>query len=134
MSQQTRQGTIRGGMILLIVGVLVTVGTMAASAGGGSYVIAWGAIIVGLVRVVRGYSMPADPSLHVNEDQLVGRFGPDDPTPQLAGASCVHCQEKITSALEAMACKVCNKPVHFDCKKEHKADAHSEKQTRAAYR
>src|SRR3712207_2831227 len=102
MSHKTRASTIRSGMTLLVIGVSVTVVTVAASAGSGSYVIAWGAILAGLVRLVMGYSMPADPSPG-NDEQLVGRFGPDDPTPQLAGASCVHCKEKITSALEAMA-------------------------------
>ena len=64
------------------------------------------------------------------------RDAPDEPPysgPQLAGGHCIHCREKIVSHLSAAVCKACEQPVHLDCRKAHRADAHA-KPARAAYR
>lgn len=61
-----------------------------------------------------------------DEDQLVGRHGPSEEGPQLAGSKCVHCAQKILSTLEASACRVCAAPLHRECRKEHRRDAHRE--------
>ncbi|WP_020471308.1 hypothetical protein [Zavarzinella formosa] len=37
-------------------GIIVTLGTLAMAAGGGSYVVAWGAIIFGAIQFFRGMS------------------------------------------------------------------------------
>jgi cation transport ATPase/DNA-directed RNA polymerase subunit RPC12/RpoP len=42
-----------GGVICLI-GIVVTVGTMAMASGGGSYILAWGAIVCGAIQFFRG--------------------------------------------------------------------------------
>jgi thiol:disulfide interchange protein len=52
------------------------------------------------------------------------RFGPPDPRPQLAGSACAHCEQKIMLQTEAVLCKTCKKPLHRECRKQHKADAH----------
>jgi hypothetical protein len=45
------------GGIICVVGIVITAGTYsAASGGGGSYVVAWGAIIFGAIRFFRGLS------------------------------------------------------------------------------
>jgi hypothetical protein len=54
------------------------------------------------------------------------RRGPPDPRPQLAGSACAHCEQKIMLELEAALCKTCDKPLHRDCRKPHKTDAHRE--------
>lgn len=130
----SRNTMIVSGAAILGVGLVITLGTMSAASSGGGYVFAWGAILVGLVRIVRGFAQPPDEVAEIPADQLVGRYGPDDPEPQLAGAKCVHCSRKITSALEAMACKKCNQPIHIDCKDEHRAEAHEKRSAVAPYR
>ena len=43
------------GALLLLVGIVVTAGTYAsASSSGGSYVVAYGAIVVGIIKIIRG--------------------------------------------------------------------------------
>lgn len=43
------------GALLLLVGIVVTAATYAsASSSGGSYVVAYGAIIVGIIKIIRG--------------------------------------------------------------------------------
>ncbi len=42
------------GAIIAIVGLVITIGTYSAAQGGGTYVVAWGAIIFGGIRFFRG--------------------------------------------------------------------------------
>ena len=42
------------GAVICIIGIAVTVGTYSAASGGGTYVVAWGAIIFGGWRFLRG--------------------------------------------------------------------------------
>ena len=44
------------GSILFVIGLLITIGTLghAESAGGGTYFVAWGPMIVGIIAIVRG--------------------------------------------------------------------------------
>jgi hypothetical protein len=42
------------GGIICIVGIVITVGTYSAAADGGSYTIAWGAILFGGIQFFRG--------------------------------------------------------------------------------
>jgi hypothetical protein len=64
------------------------------------------------------------PGPEPDPDQLVGRFGPSDNKPQLAGSKCVHCEQKILISVEAVPCKHCQRPVHLECRKEHRRAAH----------
>jgi hypothetical protein len=48
------------GAIWLIGGVVVTVGTYASAAPGGTYVVAWGAILFGIVKLIRGVGQSGD--------------------------------------------------------------------------
>jgi hypothetical protein len=59
-----------------------------------------------------------------DEGQMIGRYGPSDDGPQLAGSKCAYCDQKILTAVEATACRVCNAPVHVRCRKDHRVDAH----------
>jgi hypothetical protein len=52
------------------------------------------------------------------------RRGPPDPRPQLAGSTCAHCEQKIMLETEAALCKTCEKPLHRECRRQHKTDAH----------
>lgn len=130
----TREQTIKSGCTILAIGAGVTFFTLLLSSGGGTYVLAWGAILVGIIRLIRGYSMPAGPPPSAEwQEQMIGRDGPEDPTPQLAGAKCVHCAQKITSELEGRFCKLCSAPIHHDCRKDHRLAAHTAP-SRSAYR
>jgi len=124
----TRHGNIVAGGIILGVGLLITLGTMAAasSSGGGHYVVATGAIVVGLVRIVRGMAMRDD----VDPDKRI-QASPDDPRwgggtagRQLVGRSCVACKQKVSVEGEGRWCKACNDACHKACFKEHKRTAH----------
>jgi hypothetical protein len=42
------------GVLMVALGLLITVGTYASAAPGGSYVITWGLILAGVVRIMRG--------------------------------------------------------------------------------
>src|SRR6185503_2449036 len=105
----SRQGLIVSGAVIMGIGVVITAATYssASSGGGGSYVVMYGAIAVGLFRIIRGLATPEEPQAYADPDQMYGRDGPPDPRPQLAGAKCVHCGKKIMSAIEAFACKDC---------------------------
>ncbi|MEX0703780.1 MAG: hypothetical protein WD069_16905 [Planctomycetales bacterium] len=47
------------GAIVCIVGIVVTVGSYSAATGGGSYVVAWGAVLFGAVQFFRGLTQSA---------------------------------------------------------------------------
>jgi hypothetical protein len=59
-------------------------------------------------------------------EQLIGRHGPSG-GPQLVGRKCAYCDQKILTAVEATACRVCNESVHVRCRKDHRVDAHRPK-------
>jgi hypothetical protein len=72
-------------------------------------------------------------------DTLTNLPPPDDPRffehtslPQIAGSRCGFCQQKITADLDGRFCKDCRAPIHKDCRKEHRAAAHTKRQ--GAYR
>jgi hypothetical protein len=48
------------GIVLILVGVGITIATYGAASGGGTYVIAFGPAIVGVVRIVRGMAQLAN--------------------------------------------------------------------------
>ncbi len=61
---ESGSGEFRAGAVVCALGVAVTAGTYFASAPGGSYVVAWGAILFGGLRMLRGISptqSPPDP-------------------------------------------------------------------------
>jgi hypothetical protein len=130
LATPTRHGLITSGAWILGIGVVVTLVTMMAATGGGSYVVAWGAIAVGIARIARGLSMRVERVDHDWRKPMSGQDEPEDPAPQIAGSKCVHCASKILFALEAKPCGTCGEPLHRDCRKDHRVAAHS----RAAYR
>jgi hypothetical protein len=127
----SRTGTIALVGVVVILLMAFAVFSDADSIGPSVGVIA--AIFGGLIRVLL-YTRQQRPWDSVpDDDQMIGRHGPSDDTPQLAGSKCVHCDRKILSVMEAAPCKACKKPLHNDCRKEHRADAHG-KAPRAVYR
>ena len=42
------------GALFFVGGIIITIVTFSAAAGGGTYVVAWGAIVFGLIQLVRG--------------------------------------------------------------------------------
>ena len=50
----TGEGFPMAGIAMLGVGVLITVGSYASAAPGGTYVVTWGLILAGLMRMLRG--------------------------------------------------------------------------------
>jgi hypothetical protein len=57
------------GLLWLIGGTVVTVGTYAAASGGGTYVVAWGAIVVGAIKWLRGLSQSTHKPRAVTDDR-----------------------------------------------------------------
>lgn len=51
----TNKDMIVGGLLFAI-GLIITVGSYAAAAGGGTYVVAWGAMLFGAIQFIRGYA------------------------------------------------------------------------------
>lgn len=49
-------GNIALGAIICVVGILVTVFSYSAASGGGTYVVAWGAIVFGAIRMFKGFA------------------------------------------------------------------------------
>ena len=54
--KETGKKSMLYGALWFIGGTVVTLGTLAAASGGGTYVIAWGAIIFGAIQFFRGLS------------------------------------------------------------------------------
>lgn len=44
------------GGLICVVGIFITIGTMSAAKGGGTYIVAYGAIISGAIQFIRGLS------------------------------------------------------------------------------
>jgi hypothetical protein len=64
----------------------------------------------------------ADPKVvraHIAADRAPAYTGP-----KLAGKTCVHCKRTILVEGVALPCKRCGEPVHKDCRKPHRAEAH----------
>ena len=122
----SREGQIWSGVAILGLGLFVTVASYSGAQGGGRYIVATGAIVVGLVRIVRGLSMSDEPGSYRGSGKDVdpAPLG-DDRAPLIGGAPCSHCKKKIESRLDGTACKVCNQPVHHDCSASHREQAHA---------
>jgi hypothetical protein len=122
----SRGGNITIGVVLIVVGLGITAASYSsASAGGGKYVVAWGAVLVGVIRLIRGLAAPEAHRPLDGESfaQSLGRTGPSEGA-QVAGRPCVHCHEKIISVADGELCTKCQSPVHGDCRGAHRRDAH----------
>jgi hypothetical protein len=115
-----RQGQIRSGAIILAIGLVVTLASMASATPGGSYVVATGAIVVGLVRLVRGLGTQENQRSQYRSTRPPVPLG-EDTAPAIAGAACAFCSKTIESRLDGTACPKCQRPLHHDCKKPHVA-------------
>ncbi len=128
----TRSNQILSALALVTIGVIITVVSYSAAEGGGHYFVAWGVILVGAVRLERAlFKNNNGPQQGVDSSR-----DPDEPPftgPQLAGSDCTHCHQKIVSYLVGVQCKRCKLPVHRDCLKDHRAEAHA-KPAGSAYR
>lgn len=103
--------------------VITVASYSSASAGGGTYVIAWGAMLGGAVRLARAVFEHDSPPQGVDSSRE-----PDEPPfigPQLAGSECTHCHQKIISYLVGVQCKRFQLPLHRDCRKDHRAEAYA---------
>ncbi len=128
----SRQGLILSGVVIMGLGVVVTAASYSGAQGGGHYVVAYGAMAVGLFRIVRGLATSEDPRpeerlLHRDDQAPIPRSrrsGDAQALPLIGGATCSECARKIESRLDGTACKTCNAPVHHDCSDPHQAKAH----------
>jgi hypothetical protein len=124
-----RSNQIASAFALLGFGVLVTV--VSLSFGGSTYIVAWGAILGGIIRLAKALSAENGPRR--GYDPTRDADEPGHSGPQIAGSACAHCTRKIVSEALGVVCKQCEQPLHRDCRKDHRADAHP-KPARAAYR
>lgn len=126
-------GNVVLGVILVVVGLGITFlsYSSAVSKGGGTYMVAWGLVLVGVVRIVRGLAAPATPPMDPEAfEQSIGRTGPSE-GPQIAGRACTHCEKKIISEADGQACPQCQKPLHVDCRAAHRREQHRRPRRRA---
>jgi hypothetical protein len=115
MRSATRAGTIKTGAILLGLGLLVTLGSMAA--GGRTYILAWGPLLFGIVRLIQGLTMPPDVATTYREEDNA-----TEGAIQIAGRPCAACRKKILSEVDGTRCGRCDKPVHDGCLAEHRRE------------
>ncbi len=120
----SRQGLIVSGAVIAGIGLLVTVVSYSAAQHGGSHIIAYGAIGVGLFRMIRGFATHDGPGYGGGGRDVDPAPIDDKPTPLIGGAKCAQCGEKIVSRLDGTACRACNQPLHHDCRDAHRAEAH----------
>jgi hypothetical protein len=113
-----RQGQIWSGAAILMIGVVVTLVSIASMGPGGSFVVATGAIVVGLVRLVRGLGTQEHQRSQYRTSRPPVPLG-EDTAPAIAGAACAFCSKTIASRLDGTACPTCQRPLHHDCKKPH---------------
>jgi hypothetical protein len=113
-----RQGQIWSGAIILVIGVVVTLASIASTGPDGSFVMATGAVVVGLVRLVRGLGTQEHHHSHYRASHPPVPLG-EDTAPAIAGAACALCTKTIESRLDGTACPTCQRPLHHDCKKPH---------------
>jgi hypothetical protein len=126
----SRSGLIYSGLVIMGLGIVVTAVSYSAASsgsGGGQYVVAYGAIFVGLFRIVRGLAAPREDAAipehdHGGRDE---RAGPArDEGPQIAGTTCAFCDKKILSVMDGFACATCAAPVHNECGPKHRKKEH----------
>jgi hypothetical protein len=123
------------GFAILGLGLLVTIGSCALSSSGGMYIVASGAIITGIVRIVRAVRMPAPRMPAPVEDSSARerqmpatdddeRFSPSERI-QIAGKRCAECETRILDEREGKVCKRCRAIVHRTCATDHKRTKHA---------
>jgi hypothetical protein len=119
----TRRNQILSALALITIGVIITVVSYSVAEGGGHYVVAWGVILVGAVRLERAFFKNNNPQQGGDSSRDPGE--PPFTGPQLAGSECTHCHQRIISYLVGVQCKRCQLPLHRDCRKDHRAEAHA---------
>ena len=82
-------------------------------------------VVLGILRLVRASAQP--PREHLFNSQMIGRDGPPDSTPQVAGRPCAHCEVKVASVIDGRICKKCNAVLHAACEDEHATKMHISK-------
>lgn len=71
------------GALFFFGGIIVTIVTYTAAEGGGTYVVAWGAIIFGAIQMFRGLSIPDKPydEMEYEPAPVAAQRAPDGVTP-----------------------------------------------------
>lgn len=70
------------GLIIFVLGLAITVGTYAAASNGGTYIVSWGFLLVGIISIIRGsIQMVADKRAGVsgNGQQGIPPYGQPGP-------------------------------------------------------
>ncbi|HEY1954596.1 MAG TPA: C1 domain-containing protein [Polyangiaceae bacterium] len=125
----TRRNALVTAFAILGTGIVVTAGTYAAAAPGGTYVIASGAVVVGLYRLAVALAMPKDAAAHaVDLDDPRWR---DSALVQVAGKRCAACDKRILGEADGAVCKRCDAIVHRACLRAHRS-GHAAKVRRAS--
>ena len=116
----TRRNALVVGFSILATGVAITVGTYAVAAPGGTYVVAAGAIVVGIVRVMLALAMPADPASPSHAVHIDDPRWRESKKVQVAGKRCAACDARILGEVDGAVCKRCDAIVHRACLRAHK--------------
>jgi hypothetical protein len=127
---QQRRSALIVGFTVLGVGLAITIGTYALAAPGGTYIVATGALVVGVWRVARAFAMPPDEVAEAGVDLDDPRWYAKSKGVQIAGKTCAVCEKRIFGQAEGTVCKRCDAIVHRTCLQDHKAHAHAKKTAR----
>ena len=101
-----KSGNILIGVVLVVIGLGVTFVSYSSASAGGSYVVAWGAVLVGIIRIIRGLAAPEQPVVpkhvaprvpraEVTKERPSSNDAPSEPEddPLLAGADLLAAAE-----------------------------------------
>jgi len=124
MAVVARKSDMEVGASIFALGVVLTIGSyiFADARGGGTYLVCYGPIFFGLIRMARGRGRSNPQSeLPPAGDPRWGASRND----QVVGQTCAHCNRKIVVIAEGTRCKTCSRSLHLgDCQQKHVSVEH----------
>ncbi len=115
-------GVVTAVMFIAFLSVVVT--SCDASAGEARLLFVCFSLVATFVRLAMSSKPAGAVAVGTEASPDSARWGPPNARPQLAGATCGHCEQKIMLETEGALCKTCEKPLHRECRRQHKIDAH----------
>jgi hypothetical protein len=118
-----RKSDFEVGASILGLGVVLTVGSymFAGLSGGGMYLVCYGPIFYGILRMGRGLARrePYRSEARLTSGDLGSGAARRD---QVVGHACAECGRKIIMVTDGARCKTCDVPFHNgDCLQKHTA-------------
>ena len=121
-----RKSDFETGASIFALGAVLTIGSyvFAGARGGGAYLVCYGPMFFGLLRMGRGLLSRGQRAQEIAKQVYDPRWSaaPDE---QVGGLKCSQCAHKIVIAAEGVRCNTCTIAMHTgDCQKKHADAAH----------